>query len=266
MPVEIGATIHSMTQGDFEKIDCEVTGLCYSIHNELGRLFDEKNYQNELLHRSRLAGLLPAEKEVPIHLEFGTFRKTLFSDLLLCSGAVFELKTVDAFSPAHESQLLNYLFLTGLQHGKIINMAGESVDGKRLYTKLTQEARRRLNVVDDECRPASDRSEWLKKAMIEVLEDWGAFLTAKLYQEAISFLAGGKGAVTRTEVVVDSRTIGSQGIALLDQTTAFEITAVTEHPSAYERHLRRLLRHTRLSALEWINLSHHDIVFRTLRS
>jgi len=239
--------------------------FCQEIHNRLGRLCEERCYQNELLHQCERAGLLPAQKEVPISLSFGPYKKTLFMDLLVCGGAIFELKTVEALTPTHESQLYNYMFLTGLEQGKLINMAGESVDGTRLLTPLDESERRRFGITRDSDKPRDDKGKQLRECFSSLLDDWGGFLTPYLYAEAIGALIG-KGQEPRpVDMVVDDRAIGTVRLRLLDARIALEATSITQGLGTYERHLKRLLAHTRLEAIEWINLSHHDVSFRTLR-
>jgi hypothetical protein len=46
---------------------------------------------------------------------------------------------------------------------------------------------------------------------------------------------------------------------------AFQVTAMTQEQNDYEQNLLRLLRLTGLEAIQWINLNHAKIEFRTLR-
>jgi len=254
-----------MTLDEFKEVDYRVTGFCQEIHNRLGRLCEEKCYQNELLHQCERAGLLPAQKEVPISLAFGPYEKTLFIDLLVCGGAFFELKTVTALTPAHESQLYNYMFLTGVQQGKLINMAGESVEGKRLLTPLDDSERKRFSITRDSDEPRDVRGRQLRECFCSLLNDWGGFLSPNLYAEAIGALIGRGQEPRPVDMVVDERIIGSVRLRLLDARTALEVSSITQGLGSYEKRLKRALAHTRLETIEWGNLSHHDVTFRTLR-
>lgn len=265
MPIHVDAPIRGISDSDFDDIEYLVMGEAYDIHNKLGRLCDEDVYRDELAHRSVAKGLGSALTEVPIHVTHKSFRKTYFLDLLANGGAIFELKTAKAFTDEHRNQVINYLLLCGLQHGKLINMRTESAEGERVLTRLTLEKRRRLNFIDRDWHPASERGRWLKDAVTELLADWGAFLSVSLYTEAIVHFLGGEEKVkTKVDLVEDTRVVGKQTMKLLDERTAFEITAITQDVAFYEQHLRRLLRHTRLDAIEWINMQHHDIVLKTL--
>lgn len=41
---------------------------------------------------------------------------------------------------------------------------------------------------------------------------------------------------------------------MLNTCTAFKITAITNGAPAYEKQLRKLLQHTRLTSIQWINM------------
>ncbi len=62
----------------------------------------------------------------------------------------------------------------------------------------------------------------------------------------------------------DGIPLGTQRFHVHSPRTAFRITAVTEDLDMLEGHLRRLLSLTELDAIQWINLNHADIQFKTL--
>jgi hypothetical protein len=74
------------------------------------------------------------------------FQKRYFLDLLVAEGALFEFKAVDALTPAHRSQLLNYLLLAGLAHGKLINVRTQNVQHEFVNTTLTSADRTAFSV------------------------------------------------------------------------------------------------------------------------
>ena len=55
-------------------------------------------------------------------MQFESFCKTYYLDLLVGGGAIFELKAVAALAEGHRRQLMHYLFLTDLPHGKLVNL------------------------------------------------------------------------------------------------------------------------------------------------
>jgi hypothetical protein len=75
MPIEIKRNIKRITEQEFYEIDYQVTGLAFAIHNEFGRLWSEKVYQNELASRCCDAGFPNVETEVPIFVSYKDFSK-----------------------------------------------------------------------------------------------------------------------------------------------------------------------------------------------
>ena len=99
----------------------------------------------------------------------------------------------------------------------------------------------------------------------ELLEDWGAFLDVNLYREAlVHFLGGAAAVVKEVEVFSGSRRLGTQHFNLLNEDTAFVLTTKKEGVGAIRDHLVRLLHHTRLNCIQWINLNRHVVEFSTL--
>jgi hypothetical protein len=132
-------------------------------------------------------------------------------------------------------------------------------------THLTPERRQQFAVTDATWQQPNSESAFLKRTMLDLLHNWGAFLEVGLYRDALTFLLDGPAAVQKpVEVSSGSRVLGTQTLHLLTSDTAFAISAVTEQPEQYGTHLSRFLGHTRLARLQWINLNHHQIEFRTL--
>ena len=121
MPIDFDPQIKPVSEPEFRERDYEVMNVAFSTHNELGCLCDEKVYQNEMLHCCLENGFATVQKKVPLIVSHKEFSKTFYIDMLVNHGVVYELKAVKTISSAHRSQSLNYLMLTGLNFGKIIN-------------------------------------------------------------------------------------------------------------------------------------------------
>ena len=265
MPVVCPASLQAIEEEAFHEIDYQVMGLAFSMRNELGRLWDEGIYQNELAFRCQQAGLPGVSTEVPIHVTFRSFTKTYYMDLLVAGGAMFELKTTSALTGRHRAQAIQYLLLAGLSHGALVNLRPASVQHRFVSARLTPEKRRAYTVDGAQWQDGDAESGWLKQLVLNLLSDWGAFLAADLYCEAIEHFRGGQDSVVQQVAIVNGpRVIGSQRVHLLNPATAFRITTLTREPASYEQHLRRLLAHTGLRTIQWINLNHHTITLKTL--
>jgi hypothetical protein len=101
--------------------------------------------------------------------------------------------------------------------------------------------------------------------MLDLLQDWGAFLSAGLYQEALMHLLGGASSVEhRVSLHRDELDLGWQRMFVHAPGIAFRVTAFTESQGHLESNLRRLLALTDLKAIQWINMNHARIEFTTI--
>ena len=110
MPVTTSIPIRHFSQDDFGNGAYEVVGHAFEIHDSLGRVFHESVYRSTL---QRMLGRRAVE-EMEIVVTHQGFRKELYVDLIVDSGCPFELKVASSLNAAHESQLIQYLMLTGL--------------------------------------------------------------------------------------------------------------------------------------------------------
>lgn len=265
MAIEVESEIRVLTQEEFHGLNHRVLGIIFEVHNEFGRFLDELLFKKEIAARCEAAGIVPAEREVRIRVSHETFQMHYSLDLLFCHGLPLEAKTADALAPAHRAQGLNYALLLGVQHGTLVNLRPERVQHEFVSTHLTPERRRHFTVVDRSWQASDEQSAWLKEKMIALLTDWGAFLEIALYRQAITYFLGGPAAIIKPVPIYSSNNLlGRQRLHLLNDETAFAITAVTGDRSNMANHHGRLLQHTQLKRLQWINLNHHQVEFSTL--
>src|SRR5437867_1534121 len=147
MPIASPVPLQVIEQAQFAKLDYQVMRHAFDSQNELGRLCDEIIYRNDLAARLEAAGLGPVRMEVPVTAAHRDFAKTYSLDLIVADAAIYELKTEIRLAADHDAQLLNYLFLQGTHHGKLINFRPTQIESRFVNTSLTAEARREL-VVD----------------------------------------------------------------------------------------------------------------------
>ncbi len=265
MPIEPQTEIRVFNQEEFHALDRRVLGVIFEVHNEFGRFLDELLFKREIATRCAERGICPAEREAAIRVSHDGFARDYFMDLLFDHGLMVEAKTVEKLGPPHRQQTLNYLFLTGMQHGRLVNLRTDRVEHEFVSTKLTAARRRVFSVVDNEWRDVNTESAWLKTKLAELLQDWGAFLEVSLYREAITWFLGGPSVVCRpVPVLSGSKSIGSQTVHLLTDDTAFALTAVTAARDAMRDHQSLFLRHTPLKCIQWVNFNRHRIEFATL--
>src|SRR5215469_4593639 len=256
MPIHCPINIRNLSEGEFEKLDYRVMGHAYASQNELGRFCDECAYQADLKARLLADGFPSVLTEVPITVTYRDFSKRYFLDLI-ANDALYEFKADANLISEHETQLFNYMFLLGIQRAKLLNFRPLKVQGRIIATSLTNEGRRRFRSAVERWNDLTPNCAVLRQTMLELLQDWGAFLDFALYQEALIHFLGGSINVERQISLRRGRVaLGTQRMYTHAPDVAFRITAYTESQSHVESHLRRLLALTNLKAIQWINLNH----------
>lgn len=266
MPIEYSMPIELVPQEEFHALDKEVMKHAFSIHNEMGRFFDEAVYQTELARRCEQVGI-SVENEVMVSVTHKTFRKDYYLDLLFLSGSIYELKCVSGLSGQHDGQLINYPLLTGTHHGKLMNFRPFSVESRFVSTGLTPQKRRDFKTDSSAWKSGCEQSEKAKNLVFSLLNDWGAFLSIELYRDAVVHFLGGKDRVFKpVNILCDRQVVGQKPVCLLNDRTAFHLSAMSERLASYEIHLHRLLAHMDLDAVQWVNLDQNHIHFKTIQS
>ena len=265
MPIEVATEICVFDQEQFHALDRRVMPIIFQVRNEFGRLLNERLFKVEIANRCAENHVLPVQREVCIRVTHDGFAKCYSMDILISRGFMVEAKTAESIVPAHRNQSLNYLFLTGLHHARLVNLRSDPVQHEFVSTRLTPERRRQFVVIDAEWIEPNPESAWLKEKVVEILQDWGAFLDVALYREAITWLLGGESLVCQpVGIFSGSRTVGTQTVDLLTNDTAFSFTSVVRCPEFMRSHQMRFLQHTALNHLQWVNFNRHQIEFVTL--
>lgn len=265
MPITHAVKVKTISNEEFYRLDHQVMRLAFAIHREMGRFWNEAIYQNKLAECCRKAGYDTVATEVPIQVSYQDFSKFYYADMLIDNAVIYELKTAQALSGEHRKQALDYLFMLGMQRGKLINMQPASVEHRFVSTRITPQKRYAFVPADSAWRDYDEDGAWLRQLMGGLLKEWGAFLGVDLFYEAVYHFRGGKENVVKPiEIIEDSTFLGSQKVHMLNAETAFKISAITKGEFFYEQDLRRFVRFARLKALQWINFNHEQIVFKTI--
>jgi len=266
VPILFDERVHAIGEDEFHPIAYRVVNHAFAVQDEFGRVCDEKIYQAEIALRCQADGLASVETEVPVHVTHGLYRRTVYMDLLIDHSAVFEFKMAEALHDEHRRQALNYLLLTGLHHGKLVNLRPPSVEHEFVSTTLTESARREFSIDETHWVASDEDDAWLRAMIEELLDDWGAFVDTSFFIGAICHFRGGEATVVTPVEIFSShgRVLGTQHCRLLNPRTAFTITAMRKDTEAYHASLRKFLSHTKLATIHWINLNGHTIQFRSL--
>jgi len=262
MPIKVHADLRHLDQDEFGEIAYEVMDHVFAVHNNMGRFLDEDIYRNAVA--ARVGG--DSQTEVLIEVAFEDFLKEYYMDLLVAGGAVFELKTVRKLVAAHRSQLLNYLLLCGLSHGKLINFRREKVEHEFVNTHLAHSDRTAFDVADHEWREPGPEDRSLRGWLLAFLREVGAGLDVHLYESAASHFFGGEDTVLHeVDVLLDGQCLGRQKVRLAAPNWAFKVTTIDNADlSHFEDHARRFLQHTSLDGFHWINITRALVTFQSI--
>ncbi|MCB9183640.1 MAG: GxxExxY protein [Flavobacteriales bacterium] len=110
----------------------EVIGIAFEVLNELGHGLLEKPYENAMAVELRLRGV-PFEQQVIYDVMYKEVSVgTYIPDLIVRSCIIVDAKTIDRIGNHEVGQMLNYLRLTGLRVGLILNFKRAKLEWKRV--------------------------------------------------------------------------------------------------------------------------------------
>lgn len=264
MSIQCSVDLNFVDQERFHIIDSRVMRHVFDIHNSMGRFFDERIYQEELARRCRSSGYA-VYLEPWLKVSYRSFSKIYRLDMLVEGGIIYELKTMDTLTNHHFRQTLNYLLLSDLGHGKLINFRPTSVAHRFVSTTIRLADRMDYEISDESWVDSDPESHRLRDALCDLLAHWGVFLEANLYREALLHtLTNDEAGFLPVDVEVDGILIGKQNMCLLNTKTAWYLSTVQRDPASHESNITRLLNHTRLKQIHWINLNKHLVTMKTV--
>ena len=118
-----------------------IIGVSFDVYNELGFGFLESVYRKSLQLALREKNLkVEAEVAVPVFfrgINVGDFR----ADLVVNDSVLLELKTAESIIIAYEAQVLNYLRVTALEIGLILNFGPKAQVRRLLFDNDRKQAR-----------------------------------------------------------------------------------------------------------------------------
>ena len=107
---------------ELNELTKEILGAAFHVHNVMGAGLLESVYATALIYELRKRGMqVAAEVVIPVLYEGVDLGLSFRADLIVDGRVILELKSVQALSPIHSKQLLNYLKLTGLPVGLLLN-------------------------------------------------------------------------------------------------------------------------------------------------
>jgi GxxExxY protein len=99
-----------------------VVGAAMEVHNVASAGYTEPLYQEMMEIKLRLRGIpFEPQKQLTIAYKGHPLTKYYIADLVCFGNVLVELKAISQLTEREEAQLLNYLKMTGLRVGLLIN-------------------------------------------------------------------------------------------------------------------------------------------------
>ena len=107
---------------DDDPLTHRIIGAAIEVHRQLGPGCLESTYEECLCLELAILGI-PFARQVPLPIVYKSTEilRAYKPDLLVDKAVIVELKTVDKILTLHESQLLTYLRLSGIERGLLLN-------------------------------------------------------------------------------------------------------------------------------------------------
>jgi GxxExxY protein len=115
-----------------EELTHSIIGAAFEVVNGIGHGLHEKPYENALVVEMKLRGY-PVEQQAVYNIDFkGTTVGTFIPDLIVDGTVIVDAKVVDKITDHERGQMLNYLRITGLKVGLIINFKNTKMQWDRV--------------------------------------------------------------------------------------------------------------------------------------
>ena len=130
-----------MSSENLEDLLAQVRKIAFDLHVYLGNGYLENVYETGLVHRLQKAGIKAHSQQAYIvRDEDGTPLGEYIADLIVDGRLVVELKAVRAITSEHLSQTLNYLKVTGLPLGLIVNFGSYQFETRKVFPPTSKHA------------------------------------------------------------------------------------------------------------------------------
>ena len=110
----------------------QIVGAAIEVLNHVGHGFHEKPYENALVVEFRLR-MIPCEQQKSFDLTYkGCKVGEFIPDLIAFNAVIVDTKTIDRITDFERGQMLNYLRITKLRVGVILNFKNPKLEWERL--------------------------------------------------------------------------------------------------------------------------------------
>lgn len=110
-----------------------IIGICMEVHNFLGPGMLESVYKDAIEWEFSSRGIqFQREKEFPVHYKSTVLSHKFFADFVVFDSVMLEIKAQKGIIDEHIKQTINYLAISKLKIGLIINFGESSLKFRRI--------------------------------------------------------------------------------------------------------------------------------------
>ncbi len=111
----------------------QIIGSCMSVHTELGAGFSEIVYKDALEYEFKKNGIWFArEVQYQVKYKETILPHLFFADFVVFDSIILEVKAVSDLSNQHFEQTINYLAVSGMEVGLLVNFRKPKLQYKRV--------------------------------------------------------------------------------------------------------------------------------------
>jgi GxxExxY protein len=122
-----------MTDIIYKEESFRIIGLCMEVHNNLGKGFLEIVYKDALEYEFRKNNItFEREKEYVVNYKDVILPHKFYADFVVFDKIILEVKGMSGIADEFIAQTLNYLKVSGLKLGLIVNFGELSLQYKRV--------------------------------------------------------------------------------------------------------------------------------------
>ncbi len=121
---------------ELRELTSRILKACFEVSNELGCGYLESVYEKSLIIALREKGLF-CQSQVHMQVKFrGKIVGEFTPDVVVENNVLLELKVVKAIAPEHIAQVLNYLRISGLPIGMLVNFGNIKLEYRRFNNRF----------------------------------------------------------------------------------------------------------------------------------
>lgn len=110
------------------QISYKIRGAIFKVYNELGAGLFESVYEAALIYQLQKDGLkVKSQVSIPVYYDNNKLDIGFILDVLVEDKVIIEIKSVEELAKVHHKQILNYLKITELKLGILVNFNTDDI-------------------------------------------------------------------------------------------------------------------------------------------